>query len=136
MWVGAAMDGCQKLKVMCGGSSEKQKSLKFGGKRNTRTEAYWRTKCEAVVCERDSRAGQIGRERLSGMKGMLDIFQGAESNTPRESKREIVVREFALTSLCCCMDTICRAYCTCALFRFQEVSCCVVEEQTFTVCLD
>lgn len=71
--------------------------------------AYWRTKCEAVVCERDSRAGQIGRERLSGMKGMLDIFQGAESNTPRERKREIVVREFALTSLCCCMDMIRRA---------------------------
>lgn len=111
MWVGAMMDSCQKRKVMCGGSCEKQKSLKFGGKRNG---GYWREKCEAVVCERDLRAGQIVRERLSGMKGMLNIFQATArvEHSKRKEKRDC---SSIVCCFCCCVDMyrLIYTYCTC-----------------------
>lgn len=46
LWVGGRMECCQYLKVICGGSNEKQKSLKFGDKREREC---WRDKCEAVL---------------------------------------------------------------------------------------
>lgn len=50
--VGGTMESCQKLKVICGGLSEKQKSLKFGDNRNR--------ECWRDTCVRDLRTGQIG----------------------------------------------------------------------------